>query len=190
MNRLKILGTFLFLAFFNIFILKERNLVFLLAIFLSIYSISSFFNLHQEVFRRIKLFFLIGIFIVLFQLFFNQTSLLFERMFMGFRVILQIASISESVFVVMRIISPTEIVRSLNFLPKSIQILLSMTFYFIPLLMKEYEFVQLVQKSRGLGSSFISRLIMPIYMIIPLLHRVFQRSETITYTILSRGFEI
>ena len=190
MNKFKVLGIFLLLVLVNIFVINIRNVAFLLIIGAFIYSISLIFNLHQEIIRRIRLFLFLGIFILLFQLAFNHVGTVLQRLTLGLSVILEIAIISESVFVVMKIISPAEIVKSLNFLPKSIQILLSMTFYFIPLLMKEYEYIRLVQRSRGLGSTLISRLFSAVYIIIPLLHRVFQRSETITYTILSRGFEI
>lgn len=188
MNRLKVFGIFLLLAITNIFIIKEHNLMPLLIVSIVVYSASLYLNLHQEIIKRIKLFFFLGIFILLFQFLFNQAGSVTERIFLGFRVVLQLATISESVFMVMKLISPAEIVESFDFLPKSIQILLSMTFYFIPLLIKEYDTIQLVQQSRRLGSTFFSRSFSPIYIFVPLLHRIFQRSETITYTILSRGW--
>lgn len=189
MNKVKAWGIFLLLFISNFFIIKEHNIYLLLFIFTGIILISLYLNCSQKLLKRFKVFVILGIFILFFQLLFNQTGLVIERILLAFRVILQLIVISESIFLVMKLVSPLEIVKSFNFLPKFIQILLSMTFYFIPQLMKEYETVKLVQTARGLGQTIFSRLLSPIYIIIPLMHRVFQRTETITYTVLSRGYE-
>lgn len=189
MNKIKVWGIFLALFVLNYFLITVHYLLFLLTVFIGLIFVSYFINSYRESIKRIQAFAILGILIFIFQLIFNHTELIIEKIFLSLRVVFQLAAISESVFIVMKLVSPLEIVKSLNFLPKTLQILLSMTFYFIPMLMKEYETIRAIQSVRGLGLTLFSRVFFPIFVVIPLLHRVFQRTETITYTVLSRGYE-
>jgi energy-coupling factor transporter transmembrane protein EcfT len=101
---------------------------------------------------------------------------------------MQIATISQLIIIFVQFISPSALVSALSFLPRTWQLLLAMTFTFIPVLIQEQEIIQVNQRSRGLGISWKSRLIAPIAFFVPLMHRILQRSETIALTMVSRGF--
>lgn len=189
MNKIKVFGGLVLLTLTNFFIITTRSLIPLVTITIMAYGIGICTDSRRATVKRIRLFCMIGLSILLFQILFNQLAPLGQRVLISLRTILQISSISEIVLIGMKCISPNEIVSAFSFLPHSLQILLAMTFYFVPLLLTEQNTIRLVQQSRGLGVTLQSRFHAPIAFLIPLLHRVFQRSETISFTILSRGFK-
>lgn len=111
-----------------------------------------------------------------------------DRVSNALRVALQIASISQIVFLMVQYISPSAFISALGFLPRTWQLLLVMTFAYIPILVDEQSSIQTVQISRGLGITWRSRLIAPFALFIPLMHRILQRSETLGHTMVARGF--
>jgi len=64
-----------------------------------------------------------------------------------------------------------------------------MTCYFIPGVLIEGDKIKAVQKSRGMNINNIQIINNLASIIIPLLHRIFQRAETLALNILARGYE-
>jgi len=182
MNKLKVFVGLGLLLFFNFLLIKSRNLFFLASLTIVFYGFSFLLESAKVIIKRLGLFLLIGFSIFIFQLFFNKSVLFQDRLFFSLISFFKIATISQIVFITVKIISPSEIINAFDFLSSSTKLLLGLTFYFIPLLTNELKTINLVQKSRGAKASLFS-------LLIPLLHRVFQRSETLTFTILSRGFK-
>ena len=155
------------------------GLLFILSIFLSLTPA------RKLVFKRLKILLPIAIMIFVLQIIFNQPQSLFLRIEFAYFVFIRIAIISLSVLFFMAVVSTSEIILAFWFLPQNIKLVLTMTFYFIPAIFMEAEQIILVQKSRGLKT--FSWNITPL--IIPLLHRIFLRAETLSLAIISRGYE-
>lgn len=174
MNRVKVFTGLALIILANIFIITTRNLTVLILAAGGAYGVGFFIDSPKVTLKRVQVFFFIGASIILFQLIFASP--------LNFRTILQISTISEIIFVSLKWISPSEIISAFSFLPPAVIVLFSMTFYFIPLLTAEQNTIRLVQRSRGTKNS-------PLAFLLPLLHRIFQRAETVSLTILSRGFK-
>ena len=189
MTTIKVLLGIILAILTNIAVIRSSNNIFLGILTVTLYGVGFSVDSTKETIRRIRLFCLIGISILLFQMLFNTLVPMDQRVRISVRTFLQLASISQVVFVLMKYMSPTEMISALHFLPQTFRLLLSMTFYFIPLIVYELSIIQLVQKSRGLGNTLRSRVSAPFAVLVPILHRMLERSETISYTMLSRGFK-
>ena len=189
MKKISTLLALLIIVGTNIGVLSLKDIVSIIIIFLIVGSVGIIITSPSETIGRLKLFVGVGVSIFIFQIVFNHGINLEVKIVQTIRVTIQLFIVSEVVRIGVKYISPVSLISFFSFLPKGVQLLIAMTFYFIPLTMKEYEVIKHIQISRGLGRSLKSKLITPIAFIIPLLHRVFQRSEVITYSILSRGWE-
>ena len=139
--------------------------------------------------KRLKIIIPIALFVMLFQIIFNTSQPFLDRVILGYVASIRIIIISLSVLLFLTITSISEIMLLFDFLPRKILLTFMMTCYFIPGVLNEAEKIKAVQKSRGLKTSrwIVTSNIASI--IVPLLHRVFQRAETLSMAILSRGFE-
>jgi energy-coupling factor transporter transmembrane protein EcfT len=182
MNLIKTYLLLIIVIIFNIIIFWTKNIILLSIINVLLYLLGINLKSRKKTLKRIGYFVVIGISMVLFQIFFNLTIPIMLRIETGLKSTLLLSAVSQIIFMVIEFISPTNIISAFWFLPKQILLLLSMTFYFIPLLIHEQITIQLVQKSRGSRINVFAS-------IIPLLYRIFQRSETISYTIVGRGYE-
>ena len=189
MNTIKVFLGIILLILTNIGIIRTTNIIPLVILAFILYGIGFSIDSTKGTVQRIRFFCLIGLAILLFQMVGNTLIPLEQRVYISVRTFLQLASISQVVFVLMKCISPSEIISAFYFLPQTLRLLLSMTFYFIPLLVKELHTIQLIQQSRGLGNTLKSKLYAPFAFMVPLLERMFVRSEIISYTILSRGYK-
>lgn len=190
MKKILTLVKIIFLLLFNslVFFFQEPlilTLLFFLFIFILI-------PLKYLVLERLKIIIPIGIMIILFQLIFNTSIPLDQRFLFGYIASMKIILISLSVFLFLSFTSLFELIQLFNFLPKTWLLLLTLTFYFIQSILNETEKIKAAQKSRGLRINswniFINLLNLSA-LIVPLLHRIFQRAETLSLTIVSRGFE-
>ncbi len=188
MNNFKTWLGILLLLVINILILEIRSLYILFPITICIYLYGYFIQSKRKTFRRLRTFIYIGISLLFFQTLFNQSVLLVERIGNALRVTLQIASISQIVFLFVQNISPSALISAFGFLPRTWQLLLAMTFTYIPVLVQEQGAIQMAQESRGLGLTWKSKFIAPLAFFVPLIHRILHRSETIGLTMVSRGF--
>lgn len=188
---MKKISTFLVLLVIigvNIVVLSLKDPLFVAAIFLIVGGLSIFITSPSQTINHLKFFIGLAVSILVFQIIFARGVPFETKLVSTARVVLQLFIVSEVVRIEVKYISPVSLISFFTFLSRRAQLLIAMTFYFIPLTMKEYEIIKQMQLSRGLGRSIKSRLIAPIAFIIPLLHRVFQRSEVLTYSILSRGW--
>lgn len=189
MNKVRTLIMLILILGVNIIVLSIKNPLLILFIFIGIVLISIRLTSPVQTMGRLKLFVGIGISIFIFQILFLHNINITFKFIQSFRVTLQLFMVSEVVRIGVFIISPASLISLFSFLPKNIQLLIGMTFYFIPLSIKEYGIISQIQTSRGFGNSIKSKILSPIACIIPLLHRVFQRAETISLSIISRGWE-
>ncbi|OGK18807.1 hypothetical protein A2866_02510 [Candidatus Roizmanbacteria bacterium RIFCSPHIGHO2_01_FULL_39_8] len=173
------------LIIFSFVILNLKDSFLLSAIFLLLLAALKIVPSQRPVGKRLKILLPAGFFIILLQLFFHQSHDMMTRFMFGYTVFIRLLIVSLSVLFFMSVTSASEIIAAFAFLPKKIQLALTMTFYFIPTILEESDKISMIQKSRGLrsGLSSISSVV------IPLLHRVFQRAETLSLTIVSRGYE-
>jgi energy-coupling factor transporter transmembrane protein EcfT len=188
MHNLKTWLGILLLLVINIFILEMKSLYLLSPILICIYLYGYSTQSKRKTVQRLRTFVYIGISLLFFQIVFNQSISMEDRVTNALRVALQIASISQIVFLFVQHISPSALISALGFLPRTWQLLLAMTFTFIPVLVQEQETIQMSQKSRGLGLTWKSKFITPFAFFVPLMHRILHRSETIGLTMVSRGF--
>ncbi len=144
---------------------------------------------HQTLYKRIKAMAIVFIFVAIFQLIFNQSQPIVSRLLYGYLIALKLALVSFSVLIYITITSTAEIISLFWFLPEKFRLLATMTFYFIPLIMGESEQILMVQKSRGVPTKGIQGLKLYIALLIPLLHRIFYRADTVSLTMVSRGYE-
>lgn len=188
MNNLRVWFGIGFLLLTNIFVLSTRNVLVLIPLLISVYLYGYFVQSKRQAIRRLRTFALIGLSLLFFQIIVNQSVPWEERALHALRITFQLAIISQLTLVLVRYISLSGLVAALGFLPRTWQLLIAMTFAFIPLLVQEQDTIQIVQRSRGLGLSWRSRLLAPFAFFVPLMHRILQRSETIGLTMVARGF--
>lgn len=175
----------IFLIIFTITILNIKNYSFLTGLLLILVIFLWLTPAKKLIFKRLKILIPIALMIFVLQIIFNQAQSLSWRIEFAYFVFIRITIISLVVLFFMTVVSASEIILAFWFLPQNIKLMLTMTFYFIPAIFKEAEQIILVQKSRGLKT--FSWNIAPL--IIPLLHRIFLRAETLALAIIARGYE-
>jgi len=171
----------LLMSFLFIFIKSPQILTFFFCLLLILLII---FPNKKNLNRRLKPLIITGIFILIIQLIFNQSQNIKDRLLFSYLVFIKIVLISLTIYWWTLITSPSKLISQMGFLPKNIRLLLTMTFYSVPTIIYEATQISNAQKSRGLNT-FTNN---PLPLIIPLLHRAFKRSETLSFTIESRGF--
>lgn len=182
-TAIKIISLFIF----NILIFTITNPYLMTEILFILILLS--IRLKFPLYTRLKTIVPAAIFILLFQIFFNTSLPLNERFTLGYLAALNLTSISISVLLFFTHTSLYELINVFNFLPKKILLLLTLTAYFIPRVLYEADIIRTVQKSRGLNINNWNIIQNLASQIIPLMHRVFQRAETLSYTLLTRGNE-
>jgi energy-coupling factor transporter transmembrane protein EcfT len=175
------------LLFFDSAIFLLRNPLFLTL--LTIIFILILLPTKSQAIRRLKILVPLGILVILIQLFFNGSVSINTRILLGVVTIMKIGLVSLSVLLFLSFTSMLELIEAFNFLPKSWVLLLTITFYFIPSIINESEKIRIVQKLRGLKIGDWNIFKSLAALIVPLLHRVFQRAEILGLTIVSRGYE-
>lgn len=175
----------IFLIAFSILILNIKNYLFLTGLLFVLLIFLSLTPARKLIFSRLKILLPVAIMIFVLQIIFNQSQSFIWRIGFAYFVFIRITIVSLAVLFFVTVVSTSEIILAFWFLPQNIKLVLTMTFYFIPAIFKEAEQIILVQKSRGL-KTFIWNI---TPLIIPLLHRIFLRAETLSLTIISRGYE-
>jgi energy-coupling factor transporter transmembrane protein EcfT len=185
MKKISPIFKILSLIFFSGGVLFLHELYLLSIIFILLTALLYLIDKERQVTNRLRMLLPVAIMIVTFQLIFNQSLNIYERLLIGYIVAVKIMVVSIMVLFFMSITSPSEIISGLYFLPSKFKLLLTMTFHFIPAIFNESEKITQVQASRGYKSKIWN--ISPV--IIPLLHRTFQRAHILSLTIVSRGYE-
>ena len=141
-----------------------------------------------KVISRLKSLLFIGVLVVIFQIFFNYSIALPDRIISGISASLKIIDLSLLVFFYTSISSINEIISVFSFLPSKMQLLITITFSLIPAILGESEKIIIVQKTRGHKTTNFNILNNFLPVVIPLLHRTLKRAEQLSLVILSRGY--
>lgn len=182
--RFKLLSLIIFSTVI-IFVKDFRILTFLLFALLTSVAI---FRLKTRLFPRLTSLFSISLLIILFNLIFNTAVSPVSRILLGSMAATRILILSIMVFLYTSFTSPAEIIFALSFLPKSIQLMLTITLSLIPLIASESQKIMLVQSTRGYHSRSFNPVKNIIPIIIPLIHRTLNRAERIATVLETRGF--
>ncbi|HWY78872.1 MAG TPA: energy-coupling factor transporter transmembrane component T [Candidatus Sulfotelmatobacter sp.] len=175
------------LLLFNYFIFSIENSVLLTSILIIFIIVGM--PTHYLFIKRLKTILPVAIMIILFQIIFNTSVPISTRILLGYLAAIRLTTISLSVLLFLTSTSITELVQIFNFLPKKILLLIIMTCYFIPGILYEGEKIKAVQKSRGMHIHHLSIVTNLASLLVPLIHRIFQRAEILSMTILARGYE-
>jgi energy-coupling factor transporter transmembrane protein EcfT len=145
-------------------------------------------NSYSAFWQRIKPLIFIALCIVLFNVLVNFQEYYAVRFAQGITAAGKIIILSLLVFAFTSTTSLREIINIFAFLPKKLQLSLTITLNIIPAIIDEIQKIKIAQKSRGLNSYSLNpkKSIFPI--IIPLLHRALERAEHLAILLHSRGF--
>jgi len=101
---------------------------------------------------------------------------------------LRILSLSSLVFLLINTTELSLIMKALNFLPKQISYILSLSFGMIPQLSKEIKQITIAQQARGHKINWnIFKSYLPI--LLPLFTKSFIRAEQVSISMQTRGFD-
>lgn len=184
MDRLFTISAIVFVIGFNYFVLSTENINILVPLFVAVY-LCSMYLVGLKALRRLRFFVTLFVFLFIFQLIFQASKDLELRFFASLTTVLQIATMSEMINIITRKISISRFIGGLFFLPKSAKLLVTITFSFIPFLFEEQQKISYVQKSRGIKTNFFGSF----FTVIPLVHRVMQRSQDLALSINMKGYE-
>jgi energy-coupling factor transporter transmembrane protein EcfT len=134
---------------------------------------------------------LIGIssFVVLFQLIFNQSDVVFHRLLIGCLAALRLIALSLLVLLFTETTSASQIISSLSFLPEKVVLMLTISFSLIPTIFQEISAIRIAQQARGFSPRGINMLRSIFPILIPLLNRTLTRAEHIAIILQTKGFE-
>lgn len=152
--------------------------------------VCNFLKPDKNYYRIFRSLIVVGFMIVVFNLILNSTSGYLARLLHGAIAAEKILSLGLLVFAFTATTSVNNIISVFAFLPQRVQLVLTITFGLIPALIEETHKIILVQSARGVklrGVNFVKN-IFPI--IIPLLHRSFQRAEHLAILLCVRGYEV
>ncbi|HUD19142.1 MAG TPA: energy-coupling factor transporter transmembrane component T [Patescibacteria group bacterium] len=131
----------------------------------------------------------VAVFILFFQLLFNQSVPVVQRMLIGIIASLRVISLSFMVFLFTETTSVFDIVSALSFLPKKLCLMLTISFALIPAILRESSMIRMVQQTRGLDTKGVKVVSGILALIIPLLSRTLLRAEHIAMTLETRGYQ-
>ncbi len=171
----------------DFFIMQTKDAVMLFLIFLIVFAVS-IISKNPLIKKIILSLFGIGIFIILFQLIFNTTTDLQARFNLGIKAMFKIFSLSLLTFIFVSNNSISTIIEIFSFLPKRIQLMLTITFSIIPIIISETQKIITIQKCRGYNAKSLNIFRSFIPVIIPLLHRSLRRTEQIAIILQTRGY--
>jgi energy-coupling factor transporter transmembrane protein EcfT len=174
------------LLLINFFVFSIKNPYLLTGLFL--FMVLILIPTKYSIINRLKAIIPICVIILLSQIIFYPSASFEQRFLFGFIVSMRIIIVSLSVFVFLATTALSEIVSVFSFLPKDWLLLLTITCYLIPTTLNEIEHIKLIQKSRMVYKNPWNIIQNIAALFIPLLHRVFKRSEIISLTIISRGY--
>ena len=180
-TRLKLI----FLLFFStlLVILPNPYLIFGVTIIILLISLLKISLVKMK--NRLIALFLITLMIIMFQLLFGFAPSLKLRLMQGLMISMRFLTLSLSVFLFTETTSVSDIVSTLSFLPQKLNLMITISFALIPVILKEMSAIRVAQQSRGLQLKGF-RSVFPI--LIPLLGRTLGRAEHIAIVLQTRGF--
>lgn len=129
----------------------------------------------------------IALLIIIFQVLFNTTEPYIVRIALGAIAAAKITSVSLLVFLFTASTSINSIMFLCNIFPRNLRLILTITFGIIPAVMEETRNIKLIQSARGLHTKSFNPYKSFLPIIIPVLHRSFQRAERIAILLETRG---
>lgn len=187
MKKIETISKLCALFLFN-FIIFFVNSPYILTGILLLFLITGIFTRYPFI-NRLKAIVPVACMIIIFQVIFNNSVTIHIRFLLGYLAAIRLVAISLSVLFFLSITSITELLQLFSFLPKNVLLLFIMTSYFIPGVVSESEKIKAVQKSRGMNLNNVHIITNIASLIVPLIHRVLQRAETLSLAILARGYE-
>jgi len=178
MQRLKLIA----LILISSALISINNLFWLFACLLILLLANIFNSALSQLKNRLTPLLLTVVLLIIFQLLFNSSQTYSVRWLQSLTAAIKILSLSLLVFLYTATTSINQISQTLNFLPKTFNFMLTITFSLIPVIFQEAKTIILLQKCRGYKN------LNPLPIIIPLLHRTLKRSEQIALTMTSRGY--
>jgi len=188
MSRLILLLKLIALIAFTTVILFIKDWRIISVIFIGTVVMIIPFKINHLFRQRIYPLIFIGGFIILFQLLFNWHVPLMIRVIAGIVNAEKIISLSLAVFIYSATTSFNELIKTLSFLPKNVNLMLTIALSMLTIMLDEIRKISLVQNSRGLSHKSLNpkKSIFPI--IIPLLYRSFTRAEKIALLLYTREY--
>jgi energy-coupling factor transporter transmembrane protein EcfT len=184
-TRLKLIG----LLFISTVMIAIRNPIVVCIITAAILTLSVRFIRYQVLWQRLSPIFVIGLFVILFQVLFQTTIPIQNRFVEGFIQSFRLISLSLLVFVFTQTTSVSQIVSALSFLPKKLCLLLTISFALIPAILREITDIRIAQQARGFAPKGVNIIRSVFPVLIPLLNRTLTRAEHIAIVLETRGFE-
>ena len=180
----------LFLIIFSTCTLFITDLLFMLAVFLTVILGILLLKIHSKLFEWIKPILIICVFVVLIQTF-THTPITFsmEGLLFGITFSIRLLTLLLAVFAFVSTTPPKELLDAFSFLPKDIALMLMLTFRLLPIVKKEIVSIINAQKSRGLNfkTPNIFKTYFPI--LVPLFAKTLEGSNHLALAMESRGFE-
>ncbi|MCL5261508.1 MAG: energy-coupling factor transporter transmembrane protein EcfT [Gammaproteobacteria bacterium] len=185
---------FVFIKLLFLFLITTALLLtrdwFLITLFMFLVFIVIILVKPQKILRqRVYPLFVIGALIILFQLLFNSSLSYAARIAAGIISTEKIITLSFIVLIFSATTSISQILSIFSFLPKRIQLAISMSFGILPAVIEEAHKIILIQNARGLNTKSLNIFKSIIPIIVPLFHRSFLRAERIAITLYSRGYQ-
>ncbi len=172
----------------TVFIASSHNLYVLLSAVLILLAFLIFWLSGTQVLYRLKPMLYVFILILAIQIFLGRQGSLSSRLFQGLSAFLKLTTLSLLMLAYTAVSSVSEITRVLSFLPRKIQLMLTITLSLIPIIFQEAQKIYMAQNSRGYNTKSLNMIKNTFPIVIPLLHRILHRSEQIAMIMQSRGF--
>jgi energy-coupling factor transport system permease protein len=131
----------------------------------------------------------ISLFVLCFQVIFNQAIPLTMRIGVGLTTGIKIMTLSLAVFLFSLTTSPSNLLWAFSFLPYTFRLTLTISLSLLPILLKEIGEVKRAQQARGFRTSLRKPFSSLIPIIVPLLHRTLSRAEHIAMVLETRGYD-
>jgi len=176
------------LIIFSTLIIFIKDFLILALLLFALLTSIALFKLKTRLSSRLTSLLSISLLIILFNLIFNTAVTPVSRIILGSMAAVRILILSILVFLYTSFTSPAEIIFALSFLPKPIQLMLTITLSLIPQIASESQKIMLVQSARGYHNRSFNPVKNITPLIIPLIHRILNRAERIAIVLETRGF--
>ena len=189
-NNIIIFSLLVSIALFNAYVFVYSNISALVLLFIFLFIASYYWLKKKDFTRRINFFIDLFIALFVFQVLVNLRTLGFGQILAStIKTTLQLFVVTQSIYIVIQKISLTKMLNAFSVLPVKIRLILVLTFSFIPFVIKEYDHISLIQKTRGVGSNWYGKIFGSIFIFVSLIHQVIRRSQSVALAIALKGYE-
>jgi len=164
------------------FILVLKNYIAALLFFLSLFIPVIFIKKKRMFFLRIVFFIPVAFSLFIAYFLFNTGKSPENNMIMFVLTMSKLLSVSLIFFYFSYFVSPSSLIKSMSFLGKKTALMLTISLALIPVILEEAKQIIMVQKSRGVSFNYFNIS----SFIVPLIHRILIRAESLSTSILIR----